>query len=318
MQWREVLAAAQAAPIPRDALDEVVAGCWPGARVQGVTVLAGGLGSVLHRVDLDDAPVASVVLRQLLAEFGDDAVTVEREVAVHAAARAAGVVAPEVHWTDPGGTVLGRPALLLAHVPGRLLLGDLDTDDGRRAMAGVLRHVQLVDATRLDVLPRMHDLHTVTHRFWPPPASSELVDAAALNAAVEAAAPAFDAGASVVHGDLHAGNVLWDGRRVTGLLDWAGASVGNPLADEAYAWFDTCLAHGRVVGDALQSEVDRQRPGSPPSADAVHLWRGVALLRGLPSPAPWAEAYRAAGVEVDDATVEARFVDLVTDHVDRS
>lgn len=293
-----------------------MAALWDGAQVRAVELLPGGLGSVLHRVALRDAPVSAVVVRQLLPEFNDDATTVRREVAVMEAAAAAGVPVPTVHWSDPEGGVLGRPALLLDLVPGRPLIGDLTTGAGQHAMAVVLHALAAVDGDGLPGLKRLDDLERVTTHFWPP-GHSELVDVATLQAAVEAHGDAFRPGTSLVHMDLHGGNVLWDGSTVTGVLDWPGAAVGNPLADEAYLWFDACLAHGRAVGARLQATIDELRPGRAPDQEQRRLWRGVALQRGLPTPRPWAEAYRATGVEIADDTVEERFVALVDEYLRR-
>ncbi len=317
MDWRAVLAAAQSTSPPAQALADVVAGLWPGARVADVQPIVGGLSSVLHRIDVVGAPVSALVLRQLLPEFGHHGDTVRHEAAAHALAVTAGLPVPAVHWSDGTAAVLGRPALLLDLVPGRPLVGGLVTDAGRVAMAGALQAVAGVRVERDTQLPRLTTLEDVLHRFGPVPTTSEVVDARAVRAAVADAAHAFAPGSSLVHMDLHAGNVLWDGAAVTGILDWPGAGIGNPLADEAYLWLDTFLAHGADVADALQAAVDAARPGAPPPGDEVRLWRGIALLRALPSPDVWAGAYRAMGVDVDDATVVDRFVRLVEDHLGR-
>lgn len=310
-----MLSAAQAAPVPRPALDEVVAAVWPGAAVHEVAPLAGGLSSVLHRVGLSGAPVGAVVLRQLLLEFGAAPVVVHREVAALATAGTGGLPVPDVHWSDPEGATLGRPAMLLDLVPGRPLIAELSGDSGRRAMAGALHVLAGIDGSTTPHLRHLDDLEAVL-RHLPPPERSDVVDVAAIRDAVTAMADAFTPGTSMVHMDLHGGNVLWDGIAVTGVLDWPAAAVGNPLVDEAYLWLDTCLAHGQDVGDALQRTVDELRTGPAPSTAERRLWRGVALERGLPTPRPWAEAYRAMGVEIDDETVEARFVALVDEYLE--
>ena len=35
----------------------------------------------------------------------------------------------------------------------------------------------------------------------------------------------------LLHGDFWLGNLLWQGERLTGLIDWEDAMVGDPLAD---------------------------------------------------------------------------------------
>lgn len=315
MGWEDVLAAAQAGPLDLAALHGVVDGLWPGARVVAAEPLLGGLGSVLHRLDLDGAPVDAVVLRQLLEEFGDDADTARREAAVHDAMPRAGVPVPRLWWQDPGGRVLGRPGLLLDFAPGSLLVADLADPVAQDAVARVVHDIAAVPPTGLDLLPRLEDLAAAMAWPFPSPDTSDVVDAARLRAAVAADEPAFTFAGRVVHTDLHGGNVLWDGRTVTAVLDWSGVAFGTPSQDEAYLWLDTSLAWGRPVGDAVQAAVDRARPGAAPAADVQRLWRGVALLRGLPSPAPWTAAYRVAGLDVDEATVAERYVELVEAHL---
>lgn len=59
---------------------------------------------------------------------------------------------------------------------------------------------------------------------------------------------------TAVHGDLWCGNLLVDGRRIAGVVDWEdGAAVGNPLRDVARFALSYCLyldrhtRHGHVV-----------------------------------------------------------------------
>lgn len=316
MDGRAVLAEAQAAPLPLDPLGGIVDDLWPGARLRSAALLPGGLSSVLHRLEVDGAAVSTLVLRQLIEEFGQDATIARREAQAMAAADTAGVPVPRVWWLDADGATLGRPALLLSFVPGRPVVADLVRAAGRDALARVVHALAATPTVGLDTLPHLNDLEAAMAWPSPSPATSAVVDAAALRGAVRATGAAVSSPRRLVHTDLHGGNVHWDGSEVTGVLDWSGVALGTPWMDEAYLWFDTCLAHGRDVGDALQAAVDRARPDAPPTAAQRRLWRGVALLRGLPDPTAWASAYRATGVAVDDATVVGRFVELVDGYLE--
>ena len=312
MGWvEELLARVRAEPVDRVALTHVVQSLWPDARVADVEPLLGGVGSLLHRVRLADAAIDAVVLRQLLVELGDDAATIRREVAAHTGLAASGLPVPAVHWHDADGDVFGRPAALLTLAPGRPLILELETPEAQRAFAAVLHAIHAVRPARMDGLPTLRTLDEHITRFGPPDVQSDVVDAVALTAAVDDRRDLVIASESVVHCDLHGGNVLWDGEHVTAVLDWPGAAIGAPGFDEAYAWLDTCLAHGRAAGDGLQRAVDDTRAGAPEPPAARALWRLVALQRALPSPSTWTTAYRATGIEIDDATVEQRFVALV-------
>lgn len=43
-------------------------------------------------------------------------------------------------------------------------------------------------------------------------------------------------GGVLVHGDPHAGQILIDGRRLSGIIDWGDAHVGDPANDLSVAW----------------------------------------------------------------------------------
>jgi aminoglycoside phosphotransferase (APT) family kinase protein len=69
-------------------------------------------------------------------------------------------------------------------------------------------------------------------------ALGDTVDAAAVTAAWEAAldAPDWDGPPVWIHGDLDARNLLVEDGRITGLLDWGAACVGDPACDVKVAW----------------------------------------------------------------------------------
>ena len=50
------------------------------------------------------------------------------------------------------------------------------------------------------------------------------------------AAPRWDGPGRWVHADLHEGNLLFTGGRLTGVIDWGSAGVGDPAADLMTAW----------------------------------------------------------------------------------
>lgn len=43
--------------------------------------------------------------------------------------------------------------------------------------------------------------------------------------------PSHDNSTAFIHRDYHPGNVLWQSGRITGLVDWASASIGSPSID---------------------------------------------------------------------------------------
>lgn len=315
MEGRAVLERVQREPVDRGRLTTGLRTVWPDVEVVTAEVLLGGLGSALHRVAVLGAPVRTFVLRQLLVELGDDADTLRRELAAHEQLPRHGIPVPEAHWSDPDGDVLGRPAAALADVFGTVITPDLAAPTARRALAATIARLATVPTSQLRRLSVLADVDAHADRFGPPATSSVLVDGDAVRMHLDAHRKWFVQRQQVVHCDLHGGNVLWDGTVVTGVLDWPGAAIGVAACDEAYAWLDTCLVLGTAAGDALQVAVDEARRGPVPQAGEVELWRAVALRRALPTPGPWAESYRAAGIDVTDEQVEERFTELVDEHL---
>ncbi|MDG6109953.1 aminoglycoside phosphotransferase family protein [Dactylosporangium aurantiacum] len=68
------------------------------------------------------------------------------------------------------------------------------------------------------------------------------------------AAPAWEGPPVWSHGDLHAGNVLADGGRVSGVIDFGCAGVGDPACDVMPAWTLLGAEHRGTFRDAVGAD----------------------------------------------------------------
>jgi aminoglycoside phosphotransferase (APT) family kinase protein len=144
----------------------------------------------------------------------------EREIAVMQAALAGGIPVPRVH---AAGTWRDRSALLLSWLPGRPMAEELRTRPWRAWRLGVLfgRMQAAIHAVPApDVLMRRPDAWIA----WAGPAEESL------QVRLRATEHRADA---LLHLDYHPLNVMTDGTRVTGVLDWTNARAGDPRADAA-------------------------------------------------------------------------------------
>ncbi|NWH08276.1 MAG: phosphotransferase family protein [Alphaproteobacteria bacterium] len=82
---------------------------------------------------------------------------------------------------------------------------------------------------------------------------------------------------SVVHGDYRTGNFLHDGAgRITAILDWEMAHLGDPLEDLAWAL------------DPLWAHHNPERPaGTLPRAEAIKIWERASGLVAQPAALTW-------------------------------
>lgn len=51
------------------------------------------------------------------------------------------------------------------------------------------------------------------------------------------------------HGDYHPGNIIWDGQRLTGVIDWQGGTIGPPQRDLAHCRANLGLLEGPDAAD---------------------------------------------------------------------
>jgi aminoglycoside phosphotransferase (APT) family kinase protein len=166
----------------------------------------------------------------------------QESAALHGLAEA-GVRAPRIWGADPDGRLFGGAAVLLERLPGRTDAVEYlraDPDVGRARTLDLARALAELHATPMPALGGGQPRGT---RAWlaqwrqqfeearrePYPALSWLFDWLA-DHAVEPARPVL------VHGDFRPGNVLFAADRITGLLDWEMAHVGDPSEDLAWAY----------------------------------------------------------------------------------
>ena len=216
------------------------------------------------RVDAGDGP------------FSGTPLTLAREAAVYTSLAGRGVTLPHPYGFDER---LG--ALALERVAGAPSWNAAVLD----ALLGELRALHAIDAEALtgswmaDSALAELDLWTeiARQRIAPTP---ELVEFAWRF--LRARYPGEPRRLVVVHGDAGPGNVLWDGERITGLLDWELCHIGDPDDDLAFL-----TVRAALHGIELQEFTARVRScylgngDRAPEPDRLRYWQAVSLLRNL-------------------------------------
>jgi aminoglycoside phosphotransferase (APT) family kinase protein len=160
------------------------------------------------------------------------------------------VRSPRALWIEETGEVLGRPFYVMERLPGTVyehrVPRELRQDPDRvRRMAGrVMEQIAAIHLTDLratgldrlgdgrDYLDRELDRWAGQVSRWrhePLPALERL------SAALRDRRPQPSPRVTLVHGDTKGGNFAFTGDDVTGVFDWEMASVGDPMADIAWA-----------------------------------------------------------------------------------
>ena len=93
---------------------------------------------------------------------------------------------------------------------------------------------------------------------------------------------------ALLHGDFWPGNILWKDGKLTAVVDWEDARLGDPLADFAISRLDTLLVFGQ---EAMNEFTDCYQAVSQADLANLPYWDLYAALRAAPHLAEWSAVY---------------------------
>jgi aminoglycoside phosphotransferase (APT) family kinase protein len=258
-----------------------------GARVAASARLGSGASRATWRVTLSTG--AECVLR---ADTGDGPMagtplTLAREAAVYAALAGGAVPLPRLLAAKPEGD-----ALLVALAPGTESLDGLAPDARAHVMDGyvdALAALHGVETQRLALpgfaRPELDDPARPELALWRGVLDARVARPAPLArfafAWLERSAPRRAERIALCHGDVGPGNFLHAEGRVTALLDWEFAHLGDPLDD--LAWLSLRGHHLQDgIGD-LDAQLTRwsERTGLAADRPRIAWYRALVMLRML-------------------------------------
>ena len=222
----------------------------PNARVSRVVALPGS-ATTKHVIEIvrSDGSMLPLLLRRYhdAKRLAEDPwyVPANEALALTVLADTA-VPAPRLYAADLQADICDVPAILESWLPGGPVQapGDLRTYLMESAKTLVAIHsVRTTEAKRFPKYAPYSDLSAISPpSFSRRPRLWECV-ADALNPV-----PSLE-GTTFIHRDYHPGNILWDGTRVTGVVDWATAAIGSPAVDLARMRLNLGCRWGPSVAD---------------------------------------------------------------------
>ena len=200
---------------------------------------------------------------------------VAHEAAALRHASAGGLPAPEPIATDETGAACGSPLLLMSMMPGAVVLQPRDMDDWLQQQALMLLRIHHLPAqdfgwswfswTRPD--PEVPDWSEVPHAWerainiiaGQPPAAPECF----------------------IHRDYHPVNLLWQGDRLSAVVDWVNACRGPAAVDLAHCRGNLVVLYGIEVAERF---LRHYRKASGRVCNEVAWWDLMSLVECLPGP----------------------------------
>jgi thiamine kinase len=277
----------------------------PAAGAGGVRVIDGGLLQHIPGCENGDPPYSqeligggrvnrSFLVRTRRGRFvvrlnesakGDPGLDRRREHLLHGAAANAGL-APHIIYACPD-----HSCLITEYLEGRLWTPHYFTR--MRDLRSLAQRLQMLHAVTPPSLPRFEPL-TVARRYAEIIAQSDRSEALRLESLLESGAAALARSGSarrvptIVHNDLHSGNVITADRVY--FIDWEYAQVGDPLLDLAclMAYYPRALPHAPLLLSASGLDSLGVTPGMLEELTRVftlltYLWyRARRMARNVP------------------------------------
>jgi aminoglycoside phosphotransferase (APT) family kinase protein len=266
-----------------------------GRGIRDVSPLPGGWTSTMLLLTADDG--GRVVLRLMTKEpwrtHADGLLRRESDVQ-RLLAPARVVPVPTTIAVDPDGAQAGTPAHLMSWLPGSVELAR-DDDDFLTGLARLLVDIHAVDpgAAR----PRAYQSWALPAKRVVPEWSRRPETWKEAFALLEEEPPPYPG--TFLHRDFHVGNVLWDGDRVSGVVDWVETSWGPVGLDVAHCTTYLAMLHGPEAGRRF-AEIHGRLSGEPADGEEQRYWDVMDVVGYLPDPKKVVQPWRDLGRDVTD------------------
>jgi aminoglycoside phosphotransferase (APT) family kinase protein len=272
------------------ALEEVRRLAGRSAVVVGAARLAGGQHADTWRVDTEN-PASSVVVRQF--PVGDPAPL--REQHVLRALDGLGGLAPVWLGGDLDGRWSEHPTSLISWLDGQPDITPTDPREWARELGRALAAVHTVSTERLAELPSVFDRSGGSRETLGGPLAAE----------VRSRWPEVVTSPEVLtHGDYWSGNVVWRDERLTGIVDWSGATRGPRGCDLGWCRLDLVLLFDEQIADDFFAAYEA---ATGQAVGEMRLWDCWTVARSDDAVGSWAPNYSPLGrADLDEDELRRR------------
>ena len=220
---------------------ELVAEVWPGAALRSARRLTGGVSAQVYALEVahSSGALAQVVVREHAPV--ESHYTAELEFLLLKALHSLDLPVPQPILFDARCTLAATPFVIMAAIPGSSVIPTGEAFEYIDEMASQLFRIHQAPIQNLPALPSRLDPLPEVFEYLPTAAEWGGLKAR-LGALTDTG---FKGAPCLLHGDYWAQNLLWEQGRITGVLDWEDAAIGDPLSDVAGASVELRYLFGR-------------------------------------------------------------------------
>jgi aminoglycoside phosphotransferase (APT) family kinase protein len=248
----------------------------PGSRLLRVRPMTGGISAQTTSLVFTgpDGTTERVIVRQHGAVDRARNPDIARdEFRLLEIVRARGVAAPAPIHVDASGALFPAPVIVIASVEGEPGLPEGETDAWINQAAEQLARMHRITASNeLDFLPGKRTAFAPRHERL----DDSMREGIIRQVLEEIHPPAPGERPTLLHGDFWPGNVLWNEGRLTAVIDWEDAAVGDPLADLGTIRLELLWAAGP---EAMDRFTERYRQLTDRDFAGLPFWDLMAALR---------------------------------------
>jgi len=226
-----------------------------------------------------------------------------------------GISAPRATYLDAAGKHFGVPAIVMTFLPGKTNVAPAETAPWTEALAAALHSVHAItlDTADLSILKpsdirgRIDDIAADTRDDS---LAADVVEV--LRAHCDRIEPMP---ATLIHNDYWAGNTIWNRDRLTGIIDWTHARLGDPRNDVSECRGALTFDHDEEVADQFLAAYERRLDRALSDLWFFDLLRAVAAYLYYEF---WLEGTRDLGIELDPVATRQRLAAFLQQAIDGS
>lgn len=214
-----------------------------------------------------------------------------------------GICAPHPIYLDAAGKHFGTPAIVLTFLPGRTNVAPKDIAPWTDALAAALHTVHAItpeaaDLSNLKPQDNRARIEDIAEDTRSDALSAEVVSV--LRARCDRIEPLPP---TLIHNDYWAGNTIWNRGRLTGIIDWTHARLGDPRNDVSECRGAMVFDHDQATADQFLAAYERRLGRALPDIWFFDLMRAVIAYLWYDF---WLEGTRDLGIDLDPVAVKQR------------